>query len=129
MGFRYDLRRLLQNLFPRFFSPERRAAERHVDGSYAELEMALQAFEGNVVDVSETGARLTSRTRVDVGRSVLVRVPREGGCSHLVLVVAWVVCRNGVYVFGATPDPSYAFAATLLRRYAHGFCYRSRNAA
>ena len=127
MGVRNCLPRIFQSLLDRFLSPERRAAKRHVDGSRVELEMALQSFEGNVVDVSTTGARLTSTTRVDVGRSVLVRVPREGGCSHLVLVVRWVARRaSGTYVFGATPDPNYGFSASLLSGYAKAFEYGHR---
>lgn len=126
MSVRDYLPRFVQKLLSRFLSPERRAAVRHTDGSRVELEMALQSFEGCVVDVSETGARLTSLTRVDVGRSVLVRVPREGGCTHLVLVVRWVVRSGGRYVFGATPDPNYGFSAGLLRNYAKAFCYGDR---
>lgn len=126
MGVRNCLPRFIQKLLSRILSPERRVAVRHADGSRVELEMALQTFEGKVVDVSETGARLTSRNPIHVGRSVLVRVPREGGCSHLVLVVRWVTRREGVYVFGATPDPNYGFSAGLLRNYAKAFCYGDR---
>ncbi|NDD30007.1 MAG: PilZ domain-containing protein [Proteobacteria bacterium] len=109
------LLRILRKLLSHGFRGERRIAPRYADGSRVEVEMALQSFHGRLLDVSETGARLVSGTRVDVGRSILVRIPRSNGYGHLVLVVRWVVQKSGCFVFGAVPDGQYAFAQALLR--------------
>lgn len=112
-----DILASLCRLIGRWLPRERRGAPRYFDGTDVELDMALHRFEGRLIDVSTTGACLAAREAVDVGRSVLVRIPWDGGCAHLLLVVRWVAAQQGEVLFGATPDPRYAFSRSLLERH------------
>ncbi|NDD29002.1 MAG: PilZ domain-containing protein [Proteobacteria bacterium] len=109
--------RLLRSLLGMDSPAERRRSERYLDSTRVDLELGNLLYDGRLVDVSIDGARLQSHARLDVGRSMLVRVPERNGCTHLALLVTWSTRKGDRYEVGAVPDPNHRVSRMLLRNY------------
>lgn len=107
------------------FSSNRRKARRYADGVRVVIETGERQFDGHMLDVSATGARISTHEALRVGSAFVVRAAWSNGCAHLSFVVKRAERRGQTWTYGVVPNPNYRLSRSLLNRYVGRWMPRS----